>query len=111
MISTPTPSFISKADGNEVVVKTQEASSINFLLNLGFHKKENSDDQFTRTVKDDQEKGNLFIKIRDEDICFSRGKEWNPAEVFEWLRDENLVSGKFKSIAWKNSNEFIIRDE
>ena len=92
-------------------MKTHEDSIIEFLFDLGFHKKEIFDDQSTMTVRDDQEKGELFMKLRDKDICFSRGREWNPAEVSEWLRDENLVSGKFKSIAWKNPDEFIIRDE
>lgn len=111
MISTLIPSYVSKADSKEIVIEANEDSTARFLLDLGFHKKENFDAVFTITVSDDREKGTLFMKLRDEGICFSRGREWNPAEVFEWLRDEGLVTGDFQSIAWKNPEEWIVRNE
>jgi len=111
MISAQTPSYVTKADSNEVIVETREISTVQFLFDLEFHKKENSDVLFVLIVKDAQEKGALFAKLRDAGICFSRGREWNPAEVFEWLRDEGFVTGNFQSIAWKNPEEWIVRDE
>jgi len=49
--------------------------------------------------------------LRDADICFSRGREWNPAEVFEWLKDQGLLTGQFKSIARRGLDDWFLKDE
>jgi hypothetical protein len=106
------PPYVSKADGNEIIVKASPASSAHgFLTGLGFTPQSGSADSYLLSVKDEREKARIFSTLRDADICFSRGREWNPAEVFEWLRDQGLLSGPFKSIAWKGPDDWFLKDE
>lgn|SRR5215510_15167553 len=110
------PSYVSKADGNEIIVKASPASSAHgFLTGIGFTPQSGpqsgSADSYLLSVKDEREKARIFSTLRDADICFSRGREWNPAEVFEWLKDQGLLSGPFKSIAWKGPDEWFLKDE
>lgn len=103
--------YVSKADGKEVVVETQVASGVQFLKSIGFTEKANSTSTYSVFVNDDADKGHLFAKLRDNAISFSRGREWNPAEVFEWLRDGCHVTGTFQSIAWTSPTEWVVLSE
>jgi hypothetical protein len=53
-----------------------------------------------RRVAGDPEKGRLFEALRDAGVCFSRGREWNPCEIFEWLCEHGWLQG-FVQIAWR----------
>jgi hypothetical protein len=105
------PPYVSKADGNEIIVKASPASAHGLLMRIGFTPQSGSADSYLLSVKDEREKARIFSILRDADICFSRGREWNTAEVFEWLKDQGLLSGPFKSIAWKGPDHWFLIDE
>lgn len=42
---------------------------------------------FTLSVLDQAMKASELMGLRDHGVPFSGGKEWNPCEVFEYLRD------------------------
>lgn len=110
MKATVIPDYVAKASGNEIQVKTSNQLLINRLLDLGFRPSAQVADLYLVAVSTDEEKAKMFSRLRDEGVCFSRGKEWNPAEVFEWLKDKGLLTGAFLEIAWKGPGEWVIRE-
>ena len=56
-------------------------------------------------------KAQVLTALRDLGLCFSAGREWSPTEVFEWLRDQGLVSGHYRRIGWRGPGDFEIWDE
>lgn len=46
--------------------------------------------------------------LRDHGVPFSEGKEWNPSEVFEYLRDLGLAEGGYWSIWWAEPGKFSV---
>jgi hypothetical protein len=47
-------------------------------------------------------------KLRDNNFFFSGGREWCPAEVFEYLREQSLLKGSYKKISWADPNNYRI---
>lgn len=47
--------------------------------------------------------------LRDHGIPFAIGKEWNPTEIFEDLRDRGLVEGGYWSVGNFWPNGFDVR--
>jgi hypothetical protein len=66
---------------------------------------------FELPVGSDAIKSNILLKLQDAGFAFSQGREWCPAEVFEWLRNQGLAKGPFKSIAWKGPGQWVQRNE
>jgi hypothetical protein len=105
------PPYVSKADGNEIIVKDLQGAANRILTGIGFTIQSGSNDTYFLSVNDDQEKAKIFSFLRDANICFSRGREWNPVEIFEWLKDKGLLTGPFKSIAWRGIDDWFLQDE
>ncbi|MBP7546526.1 MAG: hypothetical protein KA754_01085 [Corallincola sp.] len=102
--------FVTKADGNIIRLKLNENSISNILSDLGFVYDETLS-EYTLTTSGAQEKARVFEKLRAAGVCFSAGKEWCPAEVFEYLRDKGLLSGSFKKISWRGPDDYHITVE
>jgi hypothetical protein len=105
------PPYVSKADGNEIIVEAVEAPTRALLTAIGFVAQSGSNDVYLLSVNGEREKAQIFSKLRDAGICFARGKEWSPAEVFEWLKEQGFLTGSFKSIAWRGPDDWLLRDE
>jgi hypothetical protein len=111
-ITSPPPSYVSQADGDKIVVETHGPAHEVALQGLGFSRPSSSRTRtFEMSVASDKDKADVFSKLRDAEIAFSRGREWCPAEVFEWLRDQGLTRGSFQSIAWRGPEQWVVRQE
>lgn len=99
MISEEIKAFVEKADGDVVRVKVNDRNFSTELGAVGFVEAL-EDGVFERYVSDDVEKAKVFDSLRLLHIAFSGGKEWCPAEVFEYLRDKALLSGGFVRVSW-----------
>ncbi|MCG3766502.1 hypothetical protein EXA23_09825 [Vibrio cincinnatiensis] len=97
--------FVTKADGKVVRVKLIDSSFQNELSNLGFVY-DSGLSEYTFLVSGNQEKAELFDKLRVLEVNFSDGREWCPAEVFEYLRETGLLSGSFKKISWSGPGDY-----
>jgi hypothetical protein len=98
--------YVTKADGFEIRVIANSDEIKNKLESLGFLFS-NDYQAHSIVVADNQEKAQIFEKLRDEDVYFSAGKEWSPAEVFEYLRDMDLLSGTYQRISWSSPDNWI----
>ena len=96
--------FVTKADGKIVRVHLLEESFERELIGLGF----SFDDdygEYTLLTSGNDNKSELFEKLRDLGVAFSGGKEWCPSEVFEYLRKTGLLSGNYTKISWSGPRD------
>ena len=106
------PPYVIAADQDLVSVKATDPSLQQALLQFGFlPASQDKADEFVKRTNSKSEKAIVFEFLRPLGVHWSRGKEWNPAEIFEWLRDQSLIKGTFKSIAWTSPNTWVTRDE
>jgi hypothetical protein len=105
------PPYVCQAYGNEIVVKTSQTAAVTLLTGMGFTAQSGWCGGYLLRVTNDQEKARIFSDLRDAGICFSEGREWNPVEVFQWLRDEGLLTGPFISVGWRGPGEWVLRDQ
>jgi hypothetical protein len=101
------PPFVRQADQDFVEVVSSDATVSSQLSELGFAKI--SEHQYRLSAQNETDKASIFDQLRRLGVCFSRGREWNPAEVFEHLRDLGLISGAFTEIAWTKPGEWRTR--
>lgn len=112
LMTRPRQPLVSKADGSRIVVEVYGTPYDAVLHGLGFTLRSTSPSRiFEMSVASDKEKADVLSKLRDAGIAFSRGKEWCPAEVFEWLRDQGSTRGPFQSISWCGPGQWVVRQE
>lgn len=56
--------------------------------------------QFSYICRDEQDKANLFGRLRQLGLAFAAGREWSPSDVFEYLRDQGLLQGIYRRLIW-----------
>jgi Fe2+ transport system protein FeoA len=101
--------YVTRADGNIVKVKVDESEVGKKLIAWGFlFDEENT--EYILEVQNIDEKGNILSNLRNLGVGFSGGREWCPAEVFEYLRDLGIVSGKYIKIAWKGPCDVYLEE-
>ncbi|MCD5989525.1 hypothetical protein K3169_01075 [Pseudomonas phytophila] len=105
MISGELKAFVEKADGDVIRVKVNDRDLSAELAAVGFLGAL-EEGVFERYVADDVEKAKVFDSLRLLHIAFSNGKEWCPAEVFEYLRDKALLSGEFVRVSWTQPGQY-----
>lgn len=54
--------------------------------------------------------GRLAARLRDRGFAFSAGRDWSPAEVAAYLRDERHCQGPFIEIYWGNGGIWHLRN-
>ncbi|MCQ8894994.1 hypothetical protein NQT62_00905 [Limnobacter humi] len=53
--------------------------------------------------RDDQVR--VFEFLRKNKFAFSAGRDWSPAEIFEFFREQGLVAGEYLRISWIGPDE------
>jgi len=109
MIKEPVKAYVIKADGDVVKVKLLDASLEDKLMHLGFQVENGGVEYYVKT-NGNENKAHFFKELNLLGVCFSDGKEWCPAEVFEYLRDMNLISGSFKRISWSGPHDYRLNE-
>lgn len=107
MINDVLKAFVEKADGDLIRVRIIDNALDSPLRAIGFLNATEKD-IYVLHVADDKEKAKVFDELRSLGVAFSAGKEWCPSEVFEYLRDEQLLSGKFLRVAWTQPGQYLL---
>lgn len=105
MINEELKAYVEKADLDVIRLQLLDRSLEAGVTALGFIPSL-EDGIFSRNVADDAEKARIFDALRALGVAFSDGREWCPAEVFEYLRDKGLLSGKFVRISWRQPGQY-----
>lgn len=99
--------YVTKSDSDFVRVKILDAKIKKKLISIGF-----TDDidlnEYKITTPNDEIKAGVFNQLMDLEVYFSDGREWCPAEVFEYLRDKGLLIGNFTMISWTAPDKYFI---
>ncbi|MBU3069844.1 hypothetical protein KOI40_08425 [Aestuariicella sp. G3-2] len=101
--------YVTKADGKQVRVQFINQTFDSRLKSLGFSF-DSSLSMYIKNTSDQSDKANTFALLRDSGVGFSDGKEWCPSELFEYFREQKLITGKFKRISWSNPKSFTIKE-
>jgi hypothetical protein len=111
-MSTPNPivkAFVSEGASSQIVVQVVDTIFLGTLIELGFVVKSDTYPKILSiTVPSQNAKAQLFSTLRDEGVCFSDGRDWCPSGVFEYLRDQNMVSGFYRRIAWTAPGKSLV---
>jgi hypothetical protein len=102
--------YVERADGDSVSVRLIDNGLDSSLRAVGFsHVAEK--DIYVLHVAENTQKAKVFDELRSLGVAFSAGKEWCPSEVFEYLRDEHLLSGKYLRVAWTQPGQYLLTSE
>lgn len=107
-MQTLTPAYVQRADGNVITVVLLDGTAHAALQALGFS---GAAPDLHIEVSDEAAKAQLFAALRDLGVAFAAGREWCPAEVFDWLRERGLLSGRCQRIAWSGPQKFHVTQE
>lgn len=105
MINEPLKAFVEKADDDVIRVNVLDRGLRPAMTALGFAATFEPG-IFELRVADDAQKAQCFDALRALGVAFSDGKEWCPAEVFEYLRDMSLLSGPFVRVSWRKPGDY-----
>ncbi|MBX8497924.1 hypothetical protein [Pseudomonas cichorii] len=101
--------FVSEGALSEVVVKIIDDSVIDHLAGLGFVSVLGTE-MVSLTVSSHDLKARIFERLRDEGVCFSSGPGWCPSDVFEFLREQEMLSGFYRKIMWDGPGKFRVAE-
>lgn len=96
-----------RADGDSIGVRIMNNALDSSLRAIGFSNAAEKD-VYVLQVADNKQKAKVFDELRSLRVAFSVGKEWCPCEVFEYLRDEQLLSGKYLRVAWTQPGQYML---
>lgn len=103
--------YVRVVDDQSITIRVHDAVLRSRVISMGFACIDGSTDLLRCSAKTDIDRAALFNQLRAAGFAWSRGREWSPAEVFEHLRDQRILSGTFTSISWKSPDEWVLRDE
>jgi hypothetical protein len=103
------PAYVKAANDKYVIVNTDDAPKKKALMERGFEEHKNGD--FHRMVENAEKKALVLEDLRDLGFAFSVGPGWSPSEVFEDLRDRNLLQGCYKRLSWTGPKQFHITED
>jgi hypothetical protein len=105
-IKNTTKAYVVEAALSEIVVRVIDESVIERLVGLGFVAAPDKEEKMMSLVTLNQSsKVMVFERLRDEGVCFSAGPGWCPADVFEFLRENKMLSGPYRRIVWRGPGE------
>ncbi|MGZ7460263.1 hypothetical protein ACXPVS_27115 [Pseudomonas sp. Ma2-10] len=99
--------YVTKSDSDFVRVKILDAKIKEKLIGIGFTNDIDLN-EYKIITPNDEKKAGVFNQLRELEVYFSDGREWCPAEVFEYLRDKGLLIGNFTMISWRGPDKYFI---
>jgi hypothetical protein len=102
--------YVEKADGDLIRVRVVDSALDSPLRSMGFSNATEKD-VYVLQVAGNKQKADVFDGLRSLGVAFSAGKEWCPSEVFEYLRDEQLLSGKYLRVSWTQPGQYLLTNE
>lgn len=102
--------YVTKSDSDFVRLKILDARIKEKIINIGLTN-DIAINEYIIITPDDRKKASVLNQLRNIGVCFSDGREWCPAEIFEHLRDKGLLAGTFSMVSWTTPDEYFITTE
>jgi len=93
--------------GNCARIYCDDAKSIERLAALGFHWEEGL---FVKNIAEESERQYIANELVKSRAVFSAGRDWSPAELIAYYREQGIVREKYRVIAWTKKDVFEIRN-
>ena len=93
--------------GNVARVWCDVVEAEQLLLALGFSRE---GDQLVRSISDDTDRRFVIWALIDMNSLFSGGRDWSPAELLSFYREQGLVDRDYRVITWTNPWTYSVVD-
>lgn len=77
------------------------------LFALGFSMEGN---QMVRPILDISDRQKLVGALIELGALFTSGRDWSPAELVDFYREQGDILTGYRMITWKNPNQYVIID-
>jgi hypothetical protein len=91
--------------GDEARVYVTNSAHKSDLIGIGFNGKNNDLAKPLHCVED---RIRAVLRLIELGALFSDGRDWSPAEVVEYYREQGFISGPYRVIAWKNLKQCVM---
>ncbi|BAX59196.1 MULTISPECIES: hypothetical protein [Burkholderia cepacia complex] len=105
MTAPVTETLVMDIAGHVAVVATDVAAVADALVRLGFVRQP---DRWERAIVDDNDRRSLVVALVDLDALFSAGRDWSPQALVEYYREIGVVRRGYRSIAWRDAQQYVI---
>lgn len=99
--------FVEAVLANEITVACRTPQLVEKLLGLGAFRTAMG---VSLSYSSQQELASALTALQQLEVPFSEGQGWPPSAVFQHLREQGLVSGRIKSVAWRSPNDPVVRE-
>lgn len=66
--------------------------------------------QMVRPIADAPDRQRLANALVGLGALFSGGRDWSPAELVDYYREQGVVRGAYRVITWKSPEQYLIFD-
>ena len=93
--------------GSRIVAQCDDLKLQQILISLGFIKEQN--DFLIKRIDTEEERIHIIKNLmQNYQVLFSDGRDWSPAELILYYRDQGIINGKIKIISWLNKDKYNI---
>ncbi|MGG7604690.1 hypothetical protein [Massilia sp. BKSP1R2A-1] len=92
--------------GERALVHAANSFQRRELRRIGFA--EGLDDRMVMPLHDDDARVRVVVRLIDLGALFSDGRDWCPAALVHYYREQSLIKGSFRVITWRNPEEFFV---
>lgn len=93
--------------GDHAIVECTNPKLADQLVKLGFSLDK---DRFYYPVLNMDVRIDISRKLIGLGALFSHGKDWSPADLLQYFSESGLISGKYRTVAWKGPADIVIRE-
>lgn len=91
--------------GSYARLKTGSPITESALITKGFIRE---GEQLIKPIIDDSERRNVVCDLILMGALFAAGRDWSPAELVDFYKEQGLFTQQYRVISWKNSGSFEI---
>jgi hypothetical protein len=77
------------------------------LFALGFNFEQ---DQLVRAISDAEDRKNLVNSLIRLGAIFAGGRDWSPADLVDYYREQGTISTSYRTITWTSPEKYVIVD-
>jgi hypothetical protein len=67
-------------------------------------------DQMVRKISDIADRLKIVGELIELGALFASGRDWSPAELVDFYREQRMILTGYRRISWKGPNQYLIAD-
>jgi hypothetical protein len=65
-------------------------------------------DDLIMPIQNADDRIKVLVRLIELGALFSAGRDWSPAELVEYYREQGLISGPYRVIEWTSPEQFLV---